>query len=129
MKRYLKTPEEVVKALKEGKTVKTDRDYAYALKDGFIIQSFLGEVRSINTTIFLDDKYYIECPKLLKLEVGKFYKTRNGKKVFVYSKINEDYPYPFFVAKVGVAVTYSVNADGRKTDEENPSDLVAPWEE
>ena len=33
MKRYLKTPEEVMQALKEGKTVETDMTY-YVLKDG-----------------------------------------------------------------------------------------------
>lgn len=37
MKRYLKTPEEVIKALKEGKEIKDEKGYSYKLVDGFIV--------------------------------------------------------------------------------------------
>ena len=36
MKRYLHTPEEVIQALKEGKTVKDEYEHAFELKNGFI---------------------------------------------------------------------------------------------
>lgn len=81
---YLETPEAVIKALKEGKTIKTDHGYAYELKDNFIIQKILGKIRSINTTIFLDEDYYIDEEEPLKIEVGKWYETRDRQKARCY---------------------------------------------
>lgn len=53
-KRYLKTPEEIMLALKDGRTIKSERGHTYELiEDNFIIQTFLGKIRSINTTIIL----------------------------------------------------------------------------
>lgn len=87
-------------------------------------------MQCINTTIYLDGyKYYIECPKPLKLEVGKFYKTRDGKKAFVFA-ISEKSYNPLCVAIVGCKSTYEVTANGKYFDGEVTSeDLVAPWEE
>lgn len=129
-KKYLKTPEQVVQALKEGKTVKSDYGYAYELKDNFIIQTFKEKIKSINTTIYFDEDYYIEKPEPLKLEVGKFYKTRSGKKAFVYTRSSSPYSYPFYVVIIGKIDTYCCTVDGKySTNEESAKDLVAPWEE
>lgn len=131
MKRYLRTPEEIIKELKKGKEVLCDtfgRHYIYKMIDG-VVYKYNENSWVMNGCLDSSDKAYIDEPEPIKLEVGKFYKTRTGKKAFVFAKIGREYPYPFYVAKVENPVTYSVDADGRKTDEENPSDLVAPWEE
>lgn len=129
-KRYLKTPEEVVQALKEGKEVLSDTFgyYKYKMFDGIVCR-YNGDFWTLNACLDGAAKIYVNEPEPLKLEVGKFYKTRDGRKAIVFAKIGREYPYPFYVAKVENPVTYSVDADGRKTDEENPSDLVATWEE
>lgn len=131
MKRYLNTPEEVIRALKEGKVVK-GKDYKYKLIDGIICS--LNEKQgchrwTVGDTIFDSETPHIEELEPIKLEVGKFYRTRNGKKTFVFAKIT-NYSYPFYVATVGELNAYSVNAEGRQTNSEPlPLDLVAPWEE
>lgn len=56
MKVYLETPEAVIKALKEGKTIKNEHGYSYELKDNFIIQTFLGENGVLTLPSFLMKK-------------------------------------------------------------------------
>ena len=130
MKRYLHTPEEVVQALKEGKIVKDEYGHAFALKNGFIIQIYAGEMQCINSTIYLDGyKYYIECPEPLKLEVGKFYKTRDGRKAWIVEGTMDD-TFPFRVAAQKEYAVYTVTEEGKCFSEDmSGSDLVAPWEE
>lgn len=130
-KRYLTTPEGVVQALKEGKVV-VGKQYKYKLIDGVICS--LNERQgchrwTVGDTIFDSKTPYIEEPDPLKVEVGRFYKTRNGKKAFVFAKIT-NCSYPFYVATVGELNAYSVNEEGRQTNSEPlPLDLVFPWEE
>ena len=130
MKRYLKTPEEVMQALKEGKTVKNEYGYTYELiKDAFIVQTFKEKIRSINTTIFFDEDYYIDEPEQLKLEVGKFYKTRERKKAWVVS-YKQGLRYPYSVAVLGEVGTYTVLGNGCCYENHTtPQDIVALWEE
>lgn len=130
MKRYLHTPEEVVQALKEGKIVKDEYGRAFALKNGFIIQIYAGEIQCINSTIYLDGyKYHIECPEPLKLEVGKFYKTRDGRKAWVVEGTMDD-TFPFRVAAQKELAVYTVTEEGKCFSKDmSGSDLIAPWEE
>lgn len=128
-KRYLKTPEEVTAALKEGKVVLDRTGNKYKSINGFIVVSYISGGWGVDPFIGNHEGLYVEEPKPLKLEVGKFYKTREGRKAFVFAKIT-NYSYPFYVATVGELNAYSVNADGRQTNSEPlPLDLVAPWEE
>ena len=130
MKRYLKTPEEVIQALKEGKTIKTENGHTYELINNFIVQTFLGKIRSINTTIFFDTDYYIDEPEPLKLEVGKFYRTRDGRKAWVMECTDMKGAFPFRVATQRECSTYVITKDGRRYFEDTDgTDLVAPWEE
>lgn len=133
MKRYLHTPEEIMQALKEGKIVKDEYGHAFALKNGFIIQMYAGEMQSVNTTVYLDGyKYYIECPKPLKLEVGKFYKTRRGDKAIILDINEQDTTgFPVRVAAIGgTEYPYFVMDTGRYSKSRlTKCDLVAPWEE
>ena len=128
MKRYLKTPEEVIVALKEGKTVKCkDCGAKYTLENGFLVEKSKG-TWTINPPLYGFSGYYTEEPDELELEVGKFYKTRDGRKAFVYAKTDFDYPYRFCVAMVGNLESYSVNAKGTQSDiEQRPVDLIAHW--
>lgn len=62
MKRYLKTPEEVMQALKKGKTVETDMTY-YVLKDGLLncyAKNKTGSWWSINSGIYNTDRPYVD---------------------------------------------------------------------
>lgn len=128
-RRYLKTPEEVTAALKEGKVVLDRTGNKYKSINGFIVVSYISGGWGVDPFIGNHEGLYVEEPKPLKLEVGKFYKTREGRKAFVFAKIT-NYSYPFYVATVGELNAYSVNAEGRQTNSEPlPLDLVAPWEE
>ena len=134
MKRYLKTIEEVIQALKDGKTVE-DKDYKYRLVSGIICSVDKEEEQKgcsnwiVGETIFKWAKPYVMEPEVLKLEVGKFYKTRDGRKAFVYAKIGIDCPYPFCVVKAGKLDAYNVNEEGKQAAAEQPLDLIAPWKE
>lgn len=130
MKRYLKSPEEVVQALKDGKVVESE-GYSYKLVNGVICSFYKQGYYKWNVggAIFQSDEPYVDEPEQLKLEVGKFYKTRDGKKAFVYAKFS-GVPFPFYVVKENSISTYNVDIKGRSdfsTTEYN--DLVAPWEE
>lgn len=131
MKKYLKTVEEVMRALKEGKTVKNENGDAYVLKDGLIVQTFLGNLLSLNATIFFDENLYAEEPdEQLKIEVGKFYKTRDGRKAFVYANTDEEVYYYWAVIVNSGGGPFRCTVDGRFCySVKSANDLVASWEE
>lgn len=80
MKKYLETPEEVIDALHEGKTIVADSGEKIRLYKGILIGKLNKTRYIINTCITSEDDPYFEEPKPLKIEVGKFYKTRAGDK-------------------------------------------------
>ena len=128
-KKYLNTPEEVIKALKDGKTVKNTGGDAYCLKDGFVLGKYASGRWVVNDDIYSSaSKHYIEEQEPLKLEVGKFYKTRNGRKAWVAS-FSKWARYPYNVAVLGNTSFYSVLESGYYCDSRttSPEDLVAPW--
>ena len=126
---YLKTPEAVIKALKEGKTVKCiDCGDKYTLENGFLVEKSKG-TWTINPPLYGFPGYYTEEPDELKLEVGKFYKTRDGRKAWVVSR-HQDEHFPYIIAVLGKVDAYAVTKDGRFYDDRPYEfDLVAPWEE
>lgn len=129
MKKYLKTQEEVTQALREGKTVQTN-EMEYGVINNLIVgfDKIAREI-SINPAIRLSEKPYINEPDELKLEVGKFYKTRNGRRAWVVAQ-QLDERYPYIVAILGEVDVYSPMKNGRFFAEENSAfDIVAPWEE
>ena len=108
--------------------IKDGNGYNYKFVDGFIVSTYENGF-IVGDNIFSGNTPYILEEEPLKIEVGKFYKTRDGRKAFVYEKIKFDYPKPFCVVKAGKLDSYNVNADGKQEDNERPSDIVAPWEE
>lgn len=133
-KRYLTTPGEVVQALKEGKVV-VGKQYKYKLIDGIICS--LNEKQgchrwTVGDTIFDSETPHIEESEPLKLEVGKFYRTRGGKKVIVlYIDKNNTTGFPIRVVVIDCSnAPYFVKRNGDYSNTyDSDWDLVAPWEE
>lgn len=126
MKKYLKTPEEVISALKEGKTVYSACG-KYKMIDNILVFK-CGNLHTINASISLDEKPYIEGPEPFKIEVGKFYKSREGHKVYCYCANSEN---AFFV-RDGEVEGYMTDLKGNFWANENPYskyDIIGPWEE
>ena len=125
MKRYLKSPEEVVQALKDGKVVESE-GYSYKLVNGVICSFYKQGYYKWNVggAIFQSDEPYVDEPEQLKLEVGKFYKTRDGEKAVILAA---DENQSFFVAVIGKYNTFFVNNKGLACKKQ--LNLVAPWEE
>ncbi len=132
MKKYLKTPEEVIKAFKDGKEVKNTLNWTYKFVDGFIVLFSSKEDNhwTINSSIGDTEKPYIEEAEPLKFEVGKFYKMRNGEKallVFVGEKRN-GYWYKFVNQKDGDS--FWTNENGLNVSvEARPWSIIGEWEE
>lgn len=133
-KKYLKTPEEVIQALQDKKEVFDFLDNNYKLVNGIIIYRTQKGDWGINAHIGCTDKLYVDEPESLKLEVGKFYKTRRGNKVIVVY-INDEADagnWPVLVTVVGkVSCTYSVSKTGSYNSSscDTAWDIVAPWED
>lgn len=132
MKRYLKTPEEVIDALQEGKEIRDSEWRVWKLYNGCVIRKDKSDFWSVNTPI---DVYfyglYAYETEPLKLEVGKFYKTRNGRKAFVYAKTDEGkYNCWAVIVNSITGGTFCCTANGEYTaNKESENDLVEPWEE
>lgn len=127
MKKYLTTPEEVIKALKEGKEVKSGVSCCYKMIDGVICVSGRNGW-CIGTHINDAEEPYIEEAEPLKIEVGKFYKTKGNKKAYVYL----DYGNGLFRAVCAdYTNSYCIDDKGEYTcyPKANKLDLVSPWEE
>ena len=132
MKRYLKTSEEVIDALQDGKEIHDSDGRVWKLYKGCVIRKDKSGFWSINTPIDANyDELYVYETEPLKLEVGKFYKTRNGRKAFVYAKTDSE-PYHCWAVIIDSSDvgTFCCTANGVYTvDKESEKDLVAPWEE
>lgn len=125
---YLETPEAVIKALKEGKVIKDDNGYSYKLVDGFIVSADVNEF-FVGDNISSGYKPYILEPEPLKIEVGKFYKTRDGRKAFVCANTYTGLCWVVIIDS-SADRTFCCTVDGMFCPgEENEKDLVAPWEE
>ena len=125
---YLETPEAVIKALKEGKVIKDDNGYSYKLVDGFIVLTYKNSFIVGENVGNIDNQAYILEEEPLKVEVGKFYKTRDGRKAWVVSR-QQDEHYPYIIAILDEVDAYAVTKDGRFYDDRSHSfDLVGQWD-
>ena len=128
MKRvYLNTPEEVIKALKEGKIIKSKYGHTYKIVDGFIVD----DNNHLNPIIDCHDysELHIKEQEPLKIEVGKLYKTKGGFKARCFFK--------YFTG--GAVFTIDFCSDTFKTDAKgkcvgecdltNSLDIIGQWEE
>lgn len=124
---YLDTPEAVIKALKEGKEVRDENDYSFKIVDGFIVSTAKNEF-FVGDSIYSDYKPYILEEEPLKIEVGKFYKTRDGKKVICMYKDNISCSVSLIGSLNGY---YWVTENGKciDTTKEYPADIIGLWKE
>lgn len=130
-RRYLKTPEEVTKALKEGKVVETKIN-KYKLIDGIICGFHKQDEQwMLGHSIFEYENAYIEEPEPFKLEVGKFYKTRRGDKVVCLCHRGDYYIHRLnsYIVGYWVDKTGRMLFNGVPERTETDSDVVALWED
>lgn len=126
MKKFLKTPEEVIKALKEGKKVRSD-DYYFKMIDGLIC--FFGNGGwTVGMNINEEEDPYIEEAEPLKIEVGKFYRTKDNKKAYVYHKYGNGL---FRAVCDGYTNSYCIDDKGEYINypKVDKLSLVSPWED
>lgn len=120
---YLETPEDVIKALKEGKVIRDENNYSFKIVDGFIVSTNAND-------FFVGDSIYSACKpcilekESLKIEVGKYYETRNNKKARCYLIIDTD--CFFTVDNNGSFITnekgYCIKEDSHNLD------IIGYWE-
>ena len=61
----------------------------------------------------------------MKLEVGKYYRTRDGRKVGPMKRSNGSSNWPFFAG----GFTYAEDGSSHVTKRVVPEDLIAEWQE
>ena len=121
---YLKTPEAVIKALKDGKEVRDKYGSICKLVDGIII-SKLNDFFEIGKPIRSVNKPYILEEEPLKIKVGKWYETSGHQKArcFIVEKerchFTIDNNCHFFTNKNGIYVD----------NEMSRYNIIGPWEE
>lgn len=127
MKRvYLNTPEQVIKALKEGKEIFLEEGGAGKVKliDGFCVKEWNDQF-NINYTINLRDKPFVYEQETLKIEVGQWYETRDHQKArcFIVEKerchFTIDHYCHFFTNKNGIHLD----------NETSRYNIIGPWED
>ena len=125
---YLETPEAVIKALKDGKEIKNEDEYnkySYKLIDGFIVNTVGNNFIVGDDISNIDNHPYILEEEPLKIEVGKWYETRDHQKVrcFIVEKerchFTIDHYCHFFTNKNGVYLD----------NERSRYNIIGPWEE
>ena len=120
---YLKTPEAVIKALKAGKVIKDEDGYSYKLVDGFIVAADKNDF-IVGDSIFSVNTPYILENEPLKIEVGKWYETRDHQKARCYCKGKT---YAAFSIDNACA-TIVVYLNGRLyEDSESSCDIIGTW--
>ena len=129
MKRvYLETPEAVIKALKEGKVVKA-KNVKYRLIDGIICSLNEDDGRTmwtVGNSIFEYEDAYIDEPEPLKIEVGKWYETRDHQKARCYYKEGNF----AFVSIDNYINPICVYINGSVYNNKTSSfDIIGPWKE
>lgn len=124
---YLETPEDVIKALKDGKEVFLDEGGAgkVVLIDGFCVKQWNDQF-NINYTINLRDKPYIFEEETLKIEVGKWYETRDHRKARCY---DVDSGVCYFTIDHCICFTTDTKGIYWKGQEEDDLDIIGHWKE
>lgn len=135
MKTYLKdlTPAEVIRRFKDGEVVKCETDEReqiegqYKMIDGIICGFFEdGDIfYGSGISVSQDNGFYFETPDELKLEVGKCYKTRDGRKAFVSFKTKDCFCGA--VAESPDFFDWSENGKYMYKENELGYDLISEW--
>lgn len=135
MKTYLKdlTPEEVIRRLKAGEVLKEDDSKTITkLVEGVWCTYYQNGSIGLNDGFNLDSDarqyYYFETPDELKLEVGKCYKTRDGRKAFVSSiMLDSEFPFLGIIENCAKTENWLENGKFNIYQPENDLDLISEW--
>ena len=121
---YLETPEAVIKVLKEGKEIKDQYNNSFKIVDGFIVATYDDDFY-IGYTIHSINKPYILEEEPLKIEVGKWYETRDHQKARCYR--GEGNLFFFTIDNIGNFNTM-INGNYYLTGKTSNLDIIGPWE-
>ena len=130
MKKYLNSPEEVIKALNgKNKIFEKGSDSYYQMINGIVCRFYCntGDI-TINPSICIEknkDEYYIKEPEPIKFEVNKPYKAKCGQKVFISFKLENNKSYGIVSSKG----FYCVDYNGKSLLGEDKWDIISYWEE
>lgn len=129
---YLKDlqPDEIIRRLKAGEVFKEEKgNYEKKLIDGIICTIYANNKYIINDYLISNDETsYFEEQEELKLEVGKCYKTRDGRKAFIASKNNNsDYPFWGIIEGYTKGEIWQENGKYGALWKENRLDLISEW--
>lgn len=129
MKTYLKdlTPDEVIRKLKAGEVVNFESSKEkIKIIDGIISGFYPNGDTMLNVSLDLtDDILYFETPDELKIEVGKCYRTRDGRKAFIsYYEASTDKYYGIIY---GENLMRSWNPNGECLTVCENKDLISEW--
>lgn len=134
-KTYLNTlkPEEVIKRLKDGDVIHKDNS-SVIIKfiDGVTVKEH-GTIIIYNYMITIDEinDYYFEEEEKFEITETGIYKTREGKKAFVYEidEGDDDIYHVYYIVE-NDGRTFSVTKQGRVNKyNTSPNDLVSKWKE
>ena len=127
MKRYIKDmePDKVIEKLKIGATLRGE-DVTVECFNGILVKR-RGDRWCINPILGNDEALYFDtADEELKLVIGRFYKTRDGSKAYVYA-INSEGK---FCLAVDGGDAYAVFQGGYYSEEEESDrDLIDEWVE
>lgn len=134
MKTYLKdlTPEEVIRRLKAGEVLKEDDSKTITkLVEGVWCTYYQNGSIGLNDGFNLDSDarqyYYFETPDELKLEVGKCYKTRDGRKAFISDYNSATKYFRGAVVEFLDLVIWTNDGMYLYTTKESNLDLISEW--
>ena len=128
MKTYLKdlTPEEIIRKLKAGEVVKNETSNARIVEG--MVCLFRNEKLFAIGAFGVETDDYFETTDELELEVGKFYRTRDGKKVVIIGIDYSREDYPFWGGVIGNCFSSSWASNGRfDLKRETKTDLISEW--
>lgn len=131
MKRKIKNFSDFLECIKAGKKVTDDTNRFYFLQNGYICSKDEDDYGWHNTSIDTDElsRMEVEEEEQFKIEVGKFYRTRGGKKAYcIYREEGNLYPNRCAIDGYSDCTTYT---DGGLVlrECENNDDIVGYWEE
>lgn len=136
MKRKIKDFSDFIECIKEGKNVTGNNGkWLYFFENGFICCKHKEGFCLYNTTVEDENlsQMEVEEEEPLKIEVGKLYRTRNGKKAYCFF-VDKYFRFCKFVID-GFENVIGTNKDGeeiisgRFENERFPADIVGYWEE
>lgn len=128
------TPEEVIKRLGNGEVIKKVGDNStISLINGILVRKS-GLYAWINDNLCISDNeslYYFEEEESIEITETGVYKTRDGRKAYIFRiDKDEDDAYPVVYVVENEAYTLSATKQGKNViDHETSLDIVAKWEE